>query len=79
MITMANDFSSSRVSQNCTLQDKASFCDASLYMTYSKCLKTNGLAGEGTLVKIKETAAQLGVSEDDVILSWLEEMGNLHK
>lgn len=61
------------------LQDTASLCNAQLYMTYSKCLEINGLAGNLTLSKIKKTASELGVSEDLIICAWLEEMSSLHK
>lgn len=76
---MSSFLNSVRPLQKSAVQDPASSCDAPLYMTYSKLLEINGLAGKSTLVKIKETASQLGVSEDDIMIAWLEEMGRLHK
>lgn len=50
-----------------------------LYMTYSKSLMGNGLLHESTKRLIKSQAAELSVSEEDVIVAWLNEMGRLHE
>lgn len=60
-------------------QDTVTTSHASLYMTYTMSLQINDLAKSDVSVNIRKLARELNVSEDVIIISWLEEMSALHK